>query len=557
MRHTLHIILALTLLLVGCYSDPRQVELVDHAEALIDSLPEASLALLDSVNSRRLVGADKARYALLHTQAQDKNYIDVTNDSLISIAVDYYDDADNLRYRGMAHYYKARVLYNNGDYEQATEHLIMAEEALLNTTEYNTTALTYNLLSEIYIEQYRLDDAIALRNKSRDYYKRCGNWKNIVYNHLRLSNVLMIEHPADSVLCHLDSAHAIANRLNDEELLYTVENYRASFYDHNKEYDLAKATLYNALEQYPAHTPNADDYFLMSRIYYNTGQLDSALYILDNYYEPLCQTHSDRETLSIFRSRIYQAKRDYVNAYKHIYEYIRLLTSSGLMEQDKSINELEKKYRTELLREKSRSLATRNTLLTLITLMAALIATLFIYLYIRQRQLRMAQYQQLHESAQQNIAHIQQQYDIVKSKLDTQSAQETLYNNALKGRIEMLSTLLDLSDIYESRQSDFYKKCRSYCDVCSKSEKSFVKDIRDIATLYSNNFVERLQTQYATLSDEEINLCCLLLLGFDINHIRILFNHANIQSTYSKRNRLRKKLGLSGNEDIKEFLLSL
>ncbi|MBQ5750535.1 MAG: tetratricopeptide repeat protein, partial [Bacteroidaceae bacterium] len=110
MRHALHIILALTLLLVGCYSDPRQVELVDRAEALIDSLPEASLALLDSVNSRRLVGADKARYALLHTQAQDKNYIDVTNDSLISIAVDYYDDADNLRYRGMAHYYKACVL---------------------------------------------------------------------------------------------------------------------------------------------------------------------------------------------------------------------------------------------------------------------------------------------------------------------------------------------------------------------------------------------------------------------------------------------------------------
>ncbi|MBQ5750011.1 MAG: hypothetical protein IIV86_01625, partial [Bacteroidaceae bacterium] len=309
MRHTLHIILALTLLLVGCYSDP-----------------------------------------------------------LISIAVDYYDDADDLRYRGMAHYYKARVLYNNGDYEQATEHLITAEEALLNTTEYNTTALTYYLLSEIYIEQYRLDDAIELINRSRHYYKMCGNSKNIVYNHLRLSNVLMIEHPADSVLCHLDSAHAIARGLNDEELLYTVENYRASFYDYNKEYDLAKATLYNALEQYPAYTPNANDYFLMSRIYYNTGQLDSALYILDNYYEPLCQTHSDRETLSLFRSDIYKSRQDLSNALKYFEEYTCSLVSSGLMEQNKSIKELEKKYRTELLREKSRSLATRNTLLTLITL---------------------------------------------------------------------------------------------------------------------------------------------------------------------------------------------
>ena len=557
MRHALHIILALTLLLVGCYSDPRQVELVDRAEALIDSLPEASLALLDSVNSRRLVGADKARYALLHTQAQDKNYIDVTNDSLISIAVDYYDDADNLRYRGMAHYYKARVLYNNGDYEQATEHLIMAEEALLNTTEYNTTALTYMLLSEIYIEQYRLDDAIALRNKSRDYYKRCGNWKNIVYNHLRLSNVLMIEHPADSVLCHLDSAHAIANRLNDEELLYTVENYRVSFYDHNKEYDLAKATLYNALEQYPAHTPNANDYFLMSRIYYNTGQLDSALYILDHYYAPLCQTHSDRETLSLFRSKIYKSMQNYTKAYEYLFEYTRSLAKSGLMEQNKSIKELETKYRAQLLKQETHSLKSRSKFLTIISTLAILLLLLLIALQRRQQQMRQLQYEQLHESAQQNIARIQQQYELVKSKLDTESAQKALYNNALKVRIEMLSTLLDLSDIYESRQNDFYKKCRSYCDVCSKSEKSFVKDIRDIATLYSNNFVEKLQSRFTTLSDEEINLCCLLLMGFDINHIRILFNHTQIQSTYSKKTRLRKKLGLNGNEDIKEFLLSL
>ena len=558
MRHTLHIILALALLLVGCHSDPRQVELIDRAEAVMDSLPETAIALLDSVDSHRLVRADNARYALLRSQALDKNFIDITNDSLINIAVDYYTHSrNNLRYRGMAHYYKARVLYNAGDYEQATEHLIKAEETLLNTTEYNVLALTYNLLSEIYIEQYRLDDAIDLINKSSHYYEMCGNRKNIVYNHLRLSNVLMIEHPADSVLCHLDSAQMIAERLNNEELLFTVENFRASFYDYIKEYDRAKATLYNAFEQYPAHKPNANDYFLMSSIYYNSGQLDSALYILDNYYAPLCQTHSDRETLSLFCSDIYKAMQDYPNAYTHLYNYMYSVTESGLLQQDKSINELEKKYRTELLKQETHSIKSRSKFLTIISTLAILLLLLLIVLQRRQQQMRQLQYEQLHESAQQNIARIQQQYELVKSKLDTESAQKALYNNALKGRIEMLSTLLELTDIYESRQNDFYKKCRSYCDVCGKNEKSFVKDIRDIASIYCNNFVEKLQSRFTTLSDEEINLCCLLLMGFDINHIRILFNHTQIQSTYSKKTRLRKKLGLNGKEDTKEFLLSL
>ncbi len=561
MKHTpflQHIILALALLLVGCHSDPRQVELIDRAEAVMDSLPETALALLDSVDSHRLIRADNARYALLRSQALDKNFIDVANDSLIDIAVDYYTHSrNNLRYRGMAHYYKARVLYNAGNYEQATEHLIKAEEALLNTTEYNTTALTYNLLSEIYIEQYRLDDAIVLINKSRYYYEMCGNSKNIVYNHLRLSNVLMIEHPADSVLCHLDSAQTIAERLNNEELLFTVENYRASFYDYIKEYDRAKATLYNTFERYPAHKPNANDYFLMSRIYYNTGQLDSALYILDNYYAPLCQTHSDRETLSLFRSKIYKSMQDYTKAYTHLYNYMYSVTESGLMEQNKSINELEKKYRTELLRKKNQSLATRSILLFVITLMATLIAALFIYLYIRQRQMRQAQYQQLHDEAQQEIGAILSQYNAIKEQLHTQLTQQQLYKNELQARIDTLRVLSGMTDTYARNKEKFYDKCRSYINMCNQTEDSFVKDIRAIASLYCEGFVETIQSLSNDLTNEEINLACLILLGFDNYQIRILFNHTHAQSIYNKRRRLRKKLGLDNDVDLETFFQSL
>ena len=553
MKQILPLILAIVLLASAC-SDQRYVAMLDRAEPLIETAPDTALALLDSIDSRRLYRGDKARYALLRSQALDKNYIDVTNDSLINIAVDYYDNSSNYRYRGMAYYYKACVCYNNGEYEQATELLIQAEEALLKTEEYNMIALTYSLLSEIYIEQYRFDNAIVLINKSTYYYKLHKNSKNIVYNHLRLSKVLMIEHPADSVLCHLDSARFIAQQLNNEELLFMVENYRASFYDYIKEYDLAKATLYNAFEQYPAHTPNADDYHLLSRIYYNTGKLDSALYILDTFYAPQCQTYTNKETLSLFRSTIYNDMADYANAYTHIYEYIRSVTTSGLLQQDKSINELEKKYRTELLREKSQSLATRNTLLTVISLLVALVATLFIYLYIRQRQLRKAQYLQLHMAAQQEIGEIQSQYDTVKEQLHSQLAQKELYENALHVRIENLRTLTNISSTYESDKEKFYHHCRSYINVCNQTENSFVRDIRTIASLYCEGFVERLQSRYPDLTEEDINLACLILLGFDCVQTQILFNHKNIQSTYSKRARLRKKLGLEKDGCLEDFL---
>ena len=556
MKRLLAPLLAIVLLATAC-SDRRYVAMLDRAEPLIETAPDTALALLDSIDSRRLYREDKARYALLRSQALDKNYIDVTNDSLINIAVDYYAHSGNLRYRGMAYYYKACVCYNTGAYEQATELLIQAEDALLKTNEYNTIALTYRLLSEVYIEQYRLDDATVLIDKSRHYYRMCGNAKNIVYNHLRLSTVLMIEHPADSVICHLDSARAIALQLNNEELLFMVENHRASFYDYFKEYDLAKATLYRAFEQYPAHKLNADDFHLLARIYYNTGKLDSALYILDTHYAPLCQTHSDREMLNFFRSTIYSEMADYNNAYKHLYEYTRTVTSSGLLQQDKSINELETKYRTKLLREQSRSLATRNILLTIITLMAALIATLFIYLYIRQRQLRRAQYIQLHESALQEIGAIQSQYDAVKEQLHSQLTQKQLYMNELQARIDTLRTLTNMTDTYAGNKEKFYDKCRTYINMCNQTEDSFVRDIRTIASLYCEGFVDTIQSHYPDLTDEDINLACLILLGFDNYQIRILFNHSHTQSIYNKRRRLRKKFGLDNDVNMETFLYSL
>ena len=53
----------------------------------------------------------QALFALLYSQALDKNYIDETNDSLIGIAVEYYN-AHPEPYRLMlAYYYLSRMTF--------------------------------------------------------------------------------------------------------------------------------------------------------------------------------------------------------------------------------------------------------------------------------------------------------------------------------------------------------------------------------------------------------------------------------------------------------------
>ena len=550
--------LVAVLLLAGCYSDNKYISQLDAAEGLLGTAPDSALALLQEIDSRRLSRADNALYALLLSQARDKCYIDETNDSLINIAVEYYKKDGNIRYRGMAYYYLSRVYENAGNYENALQYSLQAEEALLRTDDYNMLALVYANRADIYQEQYRYKDAIKLKLKAIGYYSKCNNPRNMVYAHLSISRYYTVFNETDSALSQIEQARHIAQELNNSEILYDVENYLASFYEYNNEPIKALNTLQAAIEQYPEHSPNTDDYLLLCRIYYNTGRCDSALYYLDNYYAPLCQTASDHKTLNLFRSRIYESLYDYENAYKTLHQYQYITTNSGLLEQEKSIPELEKKYQTQILQHKNRALNTRNTALCIISVLIIIIALLFALLYVKQRRLRIAQYEQFSEQLSQSISTMQQRIeDIKQQQLNKQSVEKAVYTDTLNKRIEALQDILELINTNESHPEQCYRKIRSYYSLCSDNKVAFTEEIRLLASLHCPNIVAILQEQYPTLSDEEVNLCCMTVLGFEPNHIRILYNHTHTHSIYSKRTRLRKKLSIEGNEDIKDFLENL
>ena len=69
-----------------------------------------------------------ARYALLYSQALDKNYIDKTNDSLINIAVDYYRQTDEVRSKFLSYYYKGRIHWNAEENPEAMLAFMEAEQ---------------------------------------------------------------------------------------------------------------------------------------------------------------------------------------------------------------------------------------------------------------------------------------------------------------------------------------------------------------------------------------------------------------------------------------------
>lgn len=85
----LTVTLLLSVLVLSCRSSITHD--LDLAEAYLAIAPDSSLAILEGMDRRTIHRhEDLARYALLKSAAMDKNYRDVTSDSLIRVALDYY-----------------------------------------------------------------------------------------------------------------------------------------------------------------------------------------------------------------------------------------------------------------------------------------------------------------------------------------------------------------------------------------------------------------------------------------------------------------------------------
>jgi len=124
----------------------------------------------------------RAHYALLYTQAQDKTYRDETNDSLISIAVDYYRHTDDdARHKFLSYYYKGRVYTNAKDYLNAISCYMEAEQLADAVGDDYLTGLLYAELGRIYRLYYDYPKSLEAYQKAAECYERAGKIRHRNY----------------------------------------------------------------------------------------------------------------------------------------------------------------------------------------------------------------------------------------------------------------------------------------------------------------------------------------------------------------------------------------
>lgn len=176
MKRTLTLYLILSLLfLTGCNEPKHVTESLYRAEALMDEHPDSAWAVLNTISPDEMrQNRNRALYALFYTQAQDKTYRDETNDSLISVAVDYYRDTDDVRRKFLSFYYQGRVRFNTKDYLNAMTCYMEAEQLAAEVGDDYLSGLLYSELGRIYRLYYDYPKSLEAHQKAAECYERAG-----------------------------------------------------------------------------------------------------------------------------------------------------------------------------------------------------------------------------------------------------------------------------------------------------------------------------------------------------------------------------------------------
>lgn len=162
------------MLSVGCRRSAIQARL-DESAAIMDSLPDSAFAILKSINPKDIGGKRlNAEYALFMSQAQYKNFIDVDDDSLISIASDYYREREPSRKKMLACFYDGIIKHRMGNYSAAIVAGLEAEDIALKLGDYYYLGMIYELLAKAYNCVYGNDDELKYSALALESYRKAG-----------------------------------------------------------------------------------------------------------------------------------------------------------------------------------------------------------------------------------------------------------------------------------------------------------------------------------------------------------------------------------------------
>jgi cytochrome c-type biogenesis protein CcmH/NrfG len=165
-------LVALSLLSCACGKTRQAERLLDDVASYIQEAPDSALAAINTIDTLDLrTNRSRAKYSLLYSMAQDKNYIDTTNVSVIMPAIRYYEHHGSADDKLKSLYYLGRVQYNAGDYYEAIVSFTKALQYTGSAKDIKYIEMLYTIIALTYRNNYNHEEALPFFIKAYDCIK--------------------------------------------------------------------------------------------------------------------------------------------------------------------------------------------------------------------------------------------------------------------------------------------------------------------------------------------------------------------------------------------------
>lgn len=451
--------------------------------------------------------------------------------------------------------------------------LDLAEEQDLD----NYKAMIYNNIGAIHYNKTEPAKAEKYVMQALEINKRLNNKKELFNNYNNLAGIYFNKSNFDRAL---DCALRAIQLLDDEKdpyLYYFMQSNIASLYLSKKDYLLAFSYLKNAKthqEQLNFDYDLIQTYSLFARTYDEMGKTDSARYYLE---KSLAQTrkiknkHLESKILQDL-SWFYKNHQDYQKAYQALSESFDLSDSIMKVDNRKKMDDLEKVYDADKKIKENELLIKEITLKKLssdrrwiiLFFISLLLIVAILYLITRARnkeklrktdELLLQQQTALYEKEKELQSSKEQE---LKNTIDQKNRELTSYtlfmiksNEFISGLSEELKQLLLELNPKDREHKEHVRQILNR--LHHQSSTSNWDEFRCYFEQVHPSFYDNLENYFPDLTLKEKRLCAFLRLGLSSKEISAI-TFKEVRSVESARNRLRKKLGISPEGNLTEFL---
>lgn len=567
MKHLFTLILTL-LLFTACSESERNRQLLERAEIIMNDSCEMALSILqDSIKPSSLTTErGRAIYAVLLSQALDKNYIDIASDSIIAPAVKYFADGNEPHYAMLSHFYYGKTLLNQNKLSDAIISCTKAENFAKELNDDFYLGLIYGNINNAYL--------------ATDNHIECIKYAHLSYNHFNKINKQPHKKYASYSLAvaynnngNFKESETIYKELIDSAtltqdttfLFEVLESYSHLLWYHQR-HSQAKKILKSLHTNYK-HQLSAKSLAHLSEMYSNEGKQDSATYFLSSA-KKLAKHYNDSVAISIAEYNISYNSNDYISTIEHLHSQIKQLNISTENVWKQSVMTLQRDYFESQAKNANLEVETQKNQIILIITISVAILFITIFIIYTQRMRNAIQKERInrilneHYQTQNLISNAENRISELENLLANETNKSQSLINELEIQKESLLLFTQQAKLREDatnaiEASVVATRLRKALDVNTNPTKEDWEQLDNYINLQFPGFKSVLY-KLAKLSDIEYHVCLLLKCKFSPTEIAKLVNLSKSGLGNARKRLFVKAFNTDGTaSDWDKFIFSL